>query len=273
MSPTTARPRPRRRHRRRARVAALGLALLTAAPLAAAQAEEPGPVHAGNTFGWYPAAERYEFHGADVGPEWKLRPGRGNVRHQHGMLTLNSGLRGHVRATLAGAGHDRGRWEMRWRSRRYERDFTDYTIRTALVPVAASERRCGAQEIALQEQLAGARRAGFHVRTLPDNAFVARHRPPGLNLERDHWHTFAVEVTPDHVTWFVDSQPIVTERRPEALHGKPLTVQFALEAVPGQRMNRTRMQMDWLRYWPLARSNGRSIDAPPARHTTYDGAC
>jgi hypothetical protein len=59
----------------------------------------PGPIHAGNTFGWYQyGVFRQEF----VGPKpgfWKKK-GRGIVRTQNGMLTLMSSKRGSVSATL-----------------------------------------------------------------------------------------------------------------------------------------------------------------------------
>ena len=42
-----------------------------------------------------------------------------------------------------------------------------------------------------------------------------------MNLGNDRWHTFAVEVTKSHISWFVDAHVINTERRAEALSGGP----------------------------------------------------
>ena len=84
--------------------ALVGLLAFTLSPVVAPASADhydgaPGPVHAGNTFGWYQfGVFRQEF----VGPKpafWKQR-GRGIVRTQNGMLTLMSTQRGSVSATL-----------------------------------------------------------------------------------------------------------------------------------------------------------------------------
>ena len=79
---------------------------------------------------------------------------------------------------------------------------------------------------------------------------------------QDQWHTFAVEVTPKRISWFVDSHVIRTERRPDALSGRKFQVRFTMQAEKGKRMNKARMQMDWLRYWTLQAKNERSTKAP-----------
>ena len=46
-----------------------------------------------------------------------------------------------------------------------------------------------------------------------------------------------------------------------------------MQAVKGKRMNKARMQMDWLRYWTLQAPNERSTKAPATKRTTYTLAC
>ncbi len=53
----------------------------------------------------------------------------------------------------------------------------------------------------------------------------------------------------------------------------PLTVRFSLDAVPGKAMNPVRMQLDWFRYWTLAKPNDKSINAPAPAMGTYTKAC
>ena len=65
----------------------------------------------------------------------------------------------------------------------------------------------------------------------------------------------------------------MTERRDAALSGATYAFRFRLADQAGARMNPGRMQMDWLRYYSLARDNARSIAAPQARAGTYAGAC
>ena len=97
----------------------------------------PGPIHAGNTFGWY----QYDvFRQEFVGPKpafWKQK-GRGIVRTQNGMLTLMSTQRGSVSATLDLKGHAYGRWEIRMRARTMSKakGGKPFKVVTELVPGA-----------------------------------------------------------------------------------------------------------------------------------------
>jgi hypothetical protein len=80
-------------------------------------------------------------------------------------------------------------------------------------------------------------------------------------------------VTQDHVSWFVDTKVIRTERRSAALSAEDYAMRFQLMGTPGAQMRQGRMQMDWARYYTLARKNAKSIEAPQLTQTTYDGAC
>ncbi len=53
-----------------------------------------------------------------------------------------------------------------------------------------------------------------------------------------------------------------TETRPAALSGVKYRPQFVMTAVPHRSMRPSYMQMDWVRYYSLARHNARSISAP-----------
>lgn len=245
--------------------------LLPLGPSWAQEADIPGPIHAGNTFGWYPTAWRDEF----IGPmksSWDPG-GNGSVRTKNGMLTLTTGRRGSVWATLGTAGHDRGRWEIRMKTRKWGSGHANYTVRTELIPAGDRPQYCGARNIALQSFTLGHARAKFYIRNLPDLAFRASRASRGAPFGGDNWHTFAVEVTPTHISWFVDARVMSTERRPEALSGVPLTVRFMLKAVPGQVMNPAKMQMDWARYWTLDKPNDKSINAPAPTKGIYHQAC
>ena len=254
------------------RLTALGGAaalVMTLAPATNAHhARPPGPVNAQTTYGWGKPQWQDDF----VGPRkkiWRIE-GRGNVRNQHGMLTLNTSTSGSVSATLKGTGHSTGRWEIRLRSRQYSTSGSSYKVRTELIPAASRTQHCGARNVALEGYTLGRSRAHFYTRTLPEHQFTDF---TVLNLGNDRWHTFAVEVTSKRVSWFVDGHVLATERRSAALSGVPFTVRFMMKAEPGARMNKSRMQMDWLRYFTLQKSNRRSVAAPQARQGTYADAC
>jgi hypothetical protein len=242
--------------------------VLPVGPTSARETAEPGPIHAGNTFGWYPAAKRYEFVGG-LGDGWRKR-GHGIVRNQHGMLTLETQTSGDLSATLKCAGHATGRWEIRWRARKYGSGHPNYTVRTELIPAGDRKQYCGARNIALESYTLRHPRVKFYINNLPNLAFRAAM---GGRYSNNNWHTFAVEVTPSRISWFVDAKVVRSEKRPEALSGVPFTVRFSMDAPPRTRMNRARMQMDWLRYWTLAKPNDKSVAAPQTTEGTYKKAC
>lgn len=231
-------------------------------------ANPPGPVNAQTTYDWGKPIWQDDF----VGPLkdiWRVR-GKGNVQNQHGMLTLNTAREGSVSATLKGTGHRTGRWEIRLRSRQYSKAHTSYKVRTELVPAAKRPQHCGARNVALNSYRLGGNRAHHYVRSLPANQSTAH---TGLDLGADRWHTFAVEVTENRISWFVDAHVLSTENRPEAISDVPYTVRFTMLGEPGKRMNQSRMQMDWLRYFTLRKPNSKSVEAPLPRSGTYAGAC
>ena len=251
-------------------VATAGLtASSLAAPTYADHAKPPGPVHAGNTFGWYSAGRPIDY--TFVGPKakyWKVA-GPGIVRNQHGMLTLNTAKRGTVSATLDRKGHRTGRWEIRLRARRYELKHTNYRVVTELIPAVGRPYHCGGRNIALENFKFGSGWNDFYIRN-DGLKFTANKR--GV-WAKERWHTFAVEVTRKRISWFVDSHVIRTERRAKALSGVPMTVRFTMQGVKGKRMNRSRMQMDWLRYWNLKSPNKKSTKAPRPEKGTFADAC
>jgi hypothetical protein len=230
----------------------------------------PGPIHAGNTFGWY-------GHGGLVWREEFVTPlhlwhmdGPGIVRIQHGMLTLNTADKGTVSATLDRKGRAYGRWETRMRSRVYGHGHAQYRVTAELVPVTRAGEGCGEQNIGFTKYKPLSHEVNFYIRSRPAHLYQAHER---RGLGQDQWHTFAVEVTHQRISWFVDSHVVATERKPAALSGRKFHVRFTMEAQKGKVMNRARMQMDWLRYWTLAAPNKRSTKAPAPQATTYSLAC
>lgn len=235
---------------------------------------EPGPIHAATTYGWWNKGVvwREEFEApytGQMGPQW-VPSGPGQVWHQNGMLTLNATSEGTVSATLAGAGAEVGRWETRLRSRQYGRGNARYRVLAELVPAAGAEENCGARNIALTSYTPNGKAATVYARTLPNLAYKATNP---MRLGRDQWHTYAVEVTRERISWFIDAHVVYTETRDDVLTGVPLTVRFTMEAKPDRVMNVSRMQMDWVRHWSLEAPNLQPVDAPPTRAGVYGKAC
>ena len=248
---------------------ALGATLMPAGPADAHHAGVPGPVNAGNTYKWGYAKVNDDFRGPLDRHRWHVT-GRGHAEDRFGMLTLQTRTHRSLSVTEQTAGHRVGRWEIRIRSRQYTAGHRRYSVRTELVPAGGRPSHCGAQNIALETYRQHGSSATHYIRNRPDRAFVA-HR--GLRFRDDQWHTFAVEVTRKHISWFVDAHVVSTERRRDALSGVPLALRFTMAAAGRHRMNRSWMQMDWARYWTLERPNKRSIKAPAPRPDRYAGAC
>jgi hypothetical protein len=257
-------------------VLAVGLLAVTAAG-AQDQTSMPGadvhpvgttyPTNAAKIFRWGNAQVKDEFK-APLASRWAVNR-KSQVRNQHGMLTLDAtAAAGDVVATLTGNPRQYGRWEARVRGRQYGTGGTPYRVVWELAPYGAYN--CGARSIVLADYALGSNLATMHLRNLPD---VDHTASKALPLSGNQFHTYAVEVTPDHISWFVDTRVVMTERRASARTGERYAMRFRLVGTPGARMNRGRMQMDWARYYTLERRNAQSIEAPQASLGRYADAC
>lgn len=240
----------------------------TADPQLASSWVPPNPTNAAKVFRWGNKQWGDEFITA-LSSYWHVNH-PSMVRNQHGMLTLDAPVTStDVVASYYGHSRTYGRWEARVRGRQYGSGGKSYTLFWELVPNSQPS-HCGAGDLVISQYTLGTNRAATHVRTLPDNDFTVSK---ALQLSDNEFHTYAVEVTPDHVSWFVDTKVIRTETRPAALAGVSVTPRFVVQGVPGAVMNKGRMQMDWMRYYTLDRKNAKSIAAPALTQTTYAAAC
>jgi Glycosyl hydrolases family 16 len=223
------------------------------------------PTNAGKVFKWGNKQWGDEFV-TPLSSMWEVnRPG--TVVNQHGMLTLDT-TAGAVTATVQNHWRKYGRWEARVRARQYGSGGTPYRVLWELVPGGVYH--CAARNIVLSDYKIGTNTAAMALRNLPNANYTDTKALP---LSDNQFHTYAVEVTPDHISWFVDTRVIMTERRAPARTGALYSVRFRLVAPAGAKMNRGRMQMDWVRYYTLDRPNAKSIEAPQATLGTYADAC
>jgi hypothetical protein len=229
------------------------------------------PTNAAAVFKWGTIAWRQEFETGTLDPTW-VTNGQGTIGQQNGMLTIQAGADSgtvEVWPVDTAAAATNGRWEARIRA--YERSSTgeQYRFTWELVPVSGDD-SCGADRIVLGSYVPGATRVRGFVNTMPDHSFTySRAR----DLRSRAWHTYAVEVARDHISWFVDTKVMRTETRPAALAGVSYRPELVMEAVPGSAMRPSWFQADWVRYYSLKRPNARSIEAPVMRRTTYAGDC
>jgi hypothetical protein len=197
--------------------------------LAAAPAEtdyagpQPGPINAGNTYGWRPVKWAFNwFEPCEYTPDpceprhYRLRPwerssnGSRTAYIRWGMMVLDSSVeqfnfpsRGSVTTILDRRGARYGRWEMRLRPVVWYDAGRDYEVLAELVPVDPTKRRCNRRNIALASFTAG----GSHVKVFARNAGRQwTYTKPNVTFDRWGWHTYAVEVNP--------TPHLVVHRRP-----------------------------------------------------------
>ena len=227
------------------------------------------PTNAGKVFRWGREAWRQEFETGPFSRHWKSDHPRA-IGQQKGMLTIEAGKHsGTISVWPDNQAATTGRWEARVRAYERSRSGTRYRFTWELVP-SNRDVSCGANAIVLATYVPGQRRVRGHVRTLPDNSFAySRVR----DLRNRAWHTYAVEITKRHISWFVDTRVMRTETRPAALSGVRYRPQFVMQATHGKRMRPSWMQADWVRYYTLQRHNARSISAPRMERNTYSHGC
>ena len=131
-----------------------------------------------------------------------------------------------------------------------------------------AQRRCG-PEITFEDATLPKSRAGFSLQPGDGSVYSASTASRGESFGgREHWHTFAVEVTGRRISWFVDAHVIATQPRPATMAHVPLTVQLRMQSThPARKGGMARMQLDWLRYWSLRKPDSKSV-AAPALHRT-----
>lgn len=267
------------------RAAACAAALLLTTALAAIPAEahhagpQPGPINASNTYGWYP--KKWDYHWETEYSEFQAwqRASSGTAWSymRWGMIVLDSAhdryafpSQGSVKATLARRGERYGRWEFRIRAPVWYDAGRDYQVFAELVPANPRKRDCGARNIALASFVAGGSQVKVFARNRGNQWTFTK---PGMNLDRASWHTYAVEVTPRRISWFIDAHVVATLRNRRAVSDVRLTPRLRLRGVPGVAMDRVRIGVDWLRYFTLASPNDLPVRAPAPRVTTYRRGC
>ena len=98
------------------------------------------------------------------------------------------------------------------------------------------------------------------------------HYPPRkqdfatITLDASAWHTYAVELARDHVTWFVDGVPKITDRNAGAVPTTPLALNVQLDANSARPAPGT-LQLDWARYYPLPDDGAVPAPSAPAPQT------
>ena len=226
------------------------------------------PTNAGTVYRWGVPKWTDEFEVGGLRNDW-VQSKEGQVKTQSGMLTvIATGKNDKVTASPNSVKARYGRWEARVRIRETNHNGRRYRAYWELIPT--KEYECGAKNIVLASYRSQDRRVTGAVRVPEKTQYGFSKR---LALHQGWFHTYAIEITKDHISWFVDTKVIRTERRSTARTGATYDPVFRLVGKPGANMIQGRMQMDWVRYYTLDRPNAQPITAPELTESTYADAC
>jgi hypothetical protein len=226
------------------------------------------PTNAAKVFRWGREKWSDEFEVGGLRKDW-VNSKQGRVKTQSGMLTVMATGKNYRVTTSPNSVRSRyGRWEARVRIRETNHDGRQYRGYWELIPT--KNFKCGAKSIVLASYKRGQRKATGAVRVPPNRQYGYSKR---VNLNNGWFHTYAVEITRDHISWFVDTRVIHTERRDDALRGIEYRPRFRLQGVKGKKHRTTWLQMDWVRHYDLSRPNAKSIKAPRMKKGIYNDPC
>lgn len=272
-----------------ARAAAPRSRPVPAAPTAIAPRRGSGAASAtaSSRYGWYPTLWDFSWEagqsltsppdaGSVRGGWWlDYADGAGRVSRQNGGLYLDSqrnngggpGDFGTTRATLTGSAQAYGRWEARLRLKSAEASAPDFRVLVELVPERAEDYACGRRNITLAEVAA-------HSATMTFGAKADTRQWTGSRSIPSLVHTspaVAVEVAPDHITWFWDGRPIGHVKSRAAVSDVPMTLRFSMVGDQATERNQTGVVSDWQRGFALDR--GKQVVAGPRLRGSVLSAC
>lgn len=251
------------------------LALLALAASAATPRAEAAPA------AWGAPKWADEFSGStldpgdDRDPGWAVynSPGHaGNGLRRPSQVSVSGGVmrqvgtRNALSAGMLLKGHDerRGRWEFRMRALQTDVGGRPYHAVVALLPVGVPY-NSGERDIDIAE--ADVNEPG---------AWLFVHHPPfrqaymRANLNLAAWHTYAVEIANDHLTWFVDGVPKATIRNRAALPTTPMAMNVQLDPFVPSGLNPAQLQVDYVRFYPLPAGTVPTPNAPEPPDGAYN---
>lgn len=240
----------------------------------------PRPADTGTAaehYNWGTPGWSDEFTGTSLAGDWARYDSAGNggngrrdpaqISVADGTMT-QTGTADAISAGMVLTDHfaQYGRWETRVRTPQTDQGGHAYHPVVALIPGGNQPYHCGATDIDYAEADIGG----------PEYLFA--HNLPNLQdytsqqLDMSQWHDFAVEVTPDHISWFVDGQVVMTDENSAIVSGVQLAVNVQLDANYPGGLNPATLQVDWTRYYPLT-GDTSPLPAPAPEHGVYNGAC
>jgi hypothetical protein len=175
---------------------------------------------------------------------------------QDGYLQISGLADGTSGGMMSGAVYPAfGRWEVRMRVDK-QGEGSAYHPVIALIPSGVPYAG-GAGDLDFAESNAGSGRAYVFVHYPPNKQDFAT-----VPVDLAVWHTYSIEVAPDHITWFVDGNVGMTTTNPAAITGANWTTNIQLDAYHPSGLAPSNLQVDYFRYYPLPSSGAPIVPGP-----------
>jgi hypothetical protein len=235
---------------------------------------------AGITYAWGSIGEVFDWERGESTAGWgEFADGTGRIGIYYGQLGLDSGparyndtATGDLVSWLGNSGHADGRWELKVKARQWA-TATPYKLRLELVPAGTQPGACGATTVTLASWSGIGSTVNYGIRS------GASRWIRSISLNTDNvFHTFAFERKSTAMTWFVDGKAVArltSAAAPQAFTSTALVPRLVLDGKPEAEMTHTRMTMDWVRWFSLARAGKTAPSTTPAptKGAAISGVC
>ncbi|NWJ69933.1 glycoside hydrolase family 16 protein [Pseudonocardia sp. ICBG1122] len=218
---------------------------------------------AANRYGWGAPAQEDQFEGTAVSDAWNVYDGPGHggngrrtpdaISVADGRLTITGSENGDAGGMAWTGSQQFGRWEGCVRSPAPAAS----SLHTLLLLWPSAENWPVGGEVDFMEISDGARQKveGF-LHYGEDNS----QTQGSVEVDASQWHAFAVEWTPDQITYLVDGEPWFTDSDPSHNPPGPMHLTIQLDYFGGDASGGAEMNVDWVRQWPLEGA-GLDVDA------------
>lgn len=226
------------------------------------------PRTASQRYAWFPSVFDFSWEhgqslsspparGTRIAGGWRdFSNGSGRVSKYNGGLALDSkrytgagaGDFGSTMATMHGNALTYGRWETSLRIRNaFESSGRPYQVLAELIPARPADYDCGLHNITIASISPFSDQVRFGARSPRyrwSGAASASYTPLA------NAYNVAVEVTPKHITWFLNGAPVASVTKTAAVPGVPMTLRLSLLGHGRAEMNQTGLISDWQRGFP-----------------------
>jgi hypothetical protein len=201
------------------------------------------------------------YDGAGHGGKGKRTPDAVTVKD--GIMTITGDAAGNTDGMAWNSGQKYGRWEGRVKA-----PVSDPSYHAVMLLWPDAENWPVGGEVDFMEMSDHTRQStDMFLHYGKDNSQLQGN----VKVDATQWHNWAVEWTPTHITTFLDGKQWWTTSKTAALPPGPMHLTLQLDWFPrsGASVQKSQMDVDWVRQYPLS---GDTSDAGSATSSKGDGS-